>query len=205
MRGGRSDTSTLYLRFIRSTTTSTWSWPMPDTRSCLVSGSKWWCSVGILFRHPVQRRGDLVLVAARLGLDGEGDGGLRERDARAGSRDCASSQSVSPVSVSLSLATTPISPGPSASTGFCVLPMSQPRWPMRSLTSRVALSTWLSERKVPEYTRKSESLPTCGSEMVLKTSGGERGLRIRRARDGVPSSADRCPRPRPGRPGTGTP
>ena len=39
MRGGRRLTSTLYLRFIRSTTVSTWSWPMPETRSCFVSGS----------------------------------------------------------------------------------------------------------------------------------------------------------------------
>ena len=54
---------------------------------------------------------------------------------------CASSHSVSPVSVSLSLATTPISPGPSDSTGFCVLPMSQPTCPMRSLAPRVELRT----------------------------------------------------------------
>ena len=41
---------------------------------------------------------------------------------------------------------------------------------MRSRPSRVALSTWLSDLKVPEYTRKSESLPTWGSEIVLNTS-----------------------------------
>ena len=44
---------------------------------------------------------------------------------RGSSKGCASSQSVSPVWVSLSLGTTPISPGPSASTVFWVLPMSQ--------------------------------------------------------------------------------
>jgi len=63
---------------------------------------------------------------------------------------CASSESVSPVIVSLSLAITPISPGPSASTGFWVLPESQPRWPIRSRLSRLALKTWLSDRSVPE-------------------------------------------------------
>ena len=36
---------------------------------------------GILFRHPVERGGDLVFVAPGLGLDGEGDGGLGEGDA----------------------------------------------------------------------------------------------------------------------------
>ena len=61
-----------------------------------------------------------------------------------------SSQSVSPVRVSLSLATTPISPGPSDSTAFWVLPMRWPRCPMRSFPPRVALSTWLSALKVPE-------------------------------------------------------
>src|SRR4029450_6109237 len=88
----------------------------------------------------------------------------------------ASSQRVSPVSVSLSLATTPISPGPSASIVFCVLPCSQPMCPTRSLAPRVALSTWLSDRNGPEYTRNTESLPTCGSEMVLKTSAAKGAL-----------------------------
>ena len=54
------------------------------------------------------------------------------------------------MSVSFSLETTPISPGPSASTAFCVLPDSQPRWPIRSRLSRLALKTWLSDRSVPE-------------------------------------------------------
>src|SRR3989304_5730682 len=45
-RGRGRLTSTLYFRFIRSTTTSTWSWPTPETRSCLVSGSKWYLTVG---------------------------------------------------------------------------------------------------------------------------------------------------------------
>ena len=34
----------------------------------------------VLLSHAVQRRGDLVLVAAALGLDGEGDGGLGKGD-----------------------------------------------------------------------------------------------------------------------------
>src|SRR6266581_2778473 len=56
MRGGRRLTSTLYLRFMRSTTISTWRLPTPETRSCFVS--------------------------ARLRLDRERDRRLRERDLR---------------------------------------------------------------------------------------------------------------------------
>src|SRR2546427_759117 len=46
MRGGSSVTSTLYLRFIRSTVISTCRLPTPEIRSCFVSGSKWWWIVG---------------------------------------------------------------------------------------------------------------------------------------------------------------
>src|SRR6185436_9936101 len=46
MRGGSSETSTLYLRFMRSTVISTWRLPTPEISSCFVSGSKWWWTVG---------------------------------------------------------------------------------------------------------------------------------------------------------------
>ncbi len=46
---------------------------------------------------------------------------------------------VSPVLVSLSLATAKMSPGPTSSTGFWALPSSMRSEPMRSLVSRVAL------------------------------------------------------------------
>ena len=78
---------------------------------------------------------------------------------RGSSKGCASSQSVSPVWVSLSLGTTPISPGPSASTVFWFLPMSHAIWPMRSRPPRAGLSSVESARSVPEHTRNTDSLP----------------------------------------------
>ena len=94
---------------------------------------------------------------------------------------CASSHSVSPVSVSLSFGTTPISPAPSASTFFCVLPWSQPTWPMRSRRLARRVETWESPVTTPEKTRKSESLPTWGSESVLNTSAENGAFGWRRA------------------------
>src|SRR5438477_72367 len=89
---------------------------------------------------------------------------------RVSSKACASSLSVSPVSVSLSFWATPISPGPRSVTGFCVLPCSHATWPIRSRTPRPEFSSVESAFTVPVITRKSESLPMCGSCSVLKTS-----------------------------------
>ncbi len=83
---------------------------------------------------------------------------------------CASSQSVSPVRVSLSLATTPISPGPSVSTMLLGLTLQPADVAHPLLDPLGALSTWLSALSVPEQTRKMESLPTCGSDTVLNTT-----------------------------------
>src|SRR2546427_796834 len=89
---------------------------------------------------------------------------------RGSSNGCASSDSVSPVSVSFSFWATPISPGPSASTFFWVFPWSHETCPMRSRAPRPGFRSVESARTVPLVTRNSESLPMCGSLRVLKTS-----------------------------------
>ncbi len=58
--------------------------------------------------------------------------------------------STSPARVSLSLATAPMSPGPSSSMDSISLPRGAASWPMRSLVRRVALVTWESDFKTPE-------------------------------------------------------
>jgi hypothetical protein len=58
---------------------------------------------------------------------------------RGNSTGAFSAHSVSPVSVSRSFSTTPISPGPSASTGFCSRPWRSATCPTRSRVSRVEL------------------------------------------------------------------
>ncbi len=79
---------------------------------------------------------------------------------RGSSNGCASSTSVSPVWVSLSFWTTPISPGPRLSTFFDVLPWSHEMWHIRSLPPRPGLASVDSVFNVPLKTRKSDSLPT---------------------------------------------
>ena len=59
---------------LRPTATSMWSWPCPASSISWVCASRVELQHRVLLHEPVQRRGDLVLVAARLGLDGEGGG-----------------------------------------------------------------------------------------------------------------------------------
>ncbi len=75
--------------------------------------------------------------------------------------------SVSPVRVSLSLATAPMSPATSFSTGAMSLPCIQFTAPRRSAASRVRLKYAVSGASVPENTRSSEIRPANGSEIVL--------------------------------------
>ena len=63
-------------------------------------------------------------------------------------------ESVSPVSVTASFATAPISPALSSPIGSCSLPWSSSSWPIRSSSSRVAFQTWAWEWSVPERTRR---------------------------------------------------
>src|SRR2546422_704875 len=169
MRGGRRVTSTLYLRFMRSTVISTCMLPTPEISSCFVSGSNWWWTVG---SSSSMRDSALEILSSSPRVLGwiaklmAGSGNVR----RGSSKACASSLRVSPVRVSLSFWATPISPGPRSLTGFCVLPCSHATWPMRSRAPRLGFDSVESAFTVPVITRKSESLPMCGSCSVLNTS-----------------------------------
>ena len=87
--------------------------------------------------------------------------------------------SVSPVSVTVSLAIAPISPAFSSPMGSCSLPCSSSSWPIRSSAPWVAFQMWACEWSVPDRTRRYVSRPTNGSAVVLKT----------RTRSGPSSSA----------------
>ena len=77
---------------------------------------------------------------------------------------------VSPVTESLSLATPPMSPAIRRGTFGPCLPWSSIRWPSRSASSARLFQTLESAGRVPETTRRIETLPVKGSERVLKTS-----------------------------------
>ena len=86
---------------------------------------------------------------------------------------------MSPVSVTASFATAPISPAFSSPIGSCSLPWRRSSWPIRSSSPRVAFQTWACEWSVPDRTRRYVSRPTNGSAVVLNT----------RTRSGPSSSA----------------
>ena len=67
---------------------------------------------------------------------------------------------VSPVEVSASLATAPMSPATTSSAGSWALPRTVSRWPTRSSLRLVALNTVLSGRNVPDTTRNRFMRPT---------------------------------------------
>ena len=76
---------------------------------------------------------------------------MGREDGMAGSRrGLPSVVRVSPVTVSLSLATAPKAPGPRLGTAFWPLPSSIKSWPNRSGTARVALRTVESAAMAPE-------------------------------------------------------
>ena len=70
----------------------------------------------VLFENLVDGDADAILVRARLRLDGESDRGLRNPRARVIDSGALLSPSVSPVTVSFSLATAPMSPACSSFT-----------------------------------------------------------------------------------------
>ena len=167
--GALSSTSTPYLRFKRSTATSTCSCPEPETMISRLSASRSMCSAGsssiILWSACVAFSSSALLfgctanemTASNAGSFGKSTGAF-------------SSESVSPVAVSLSLATAQISPAIAAGIGDCFLPSSRKSCPKRSFTSRLVLSTVESLVARPETTRSTESLPAKGSMTVLNTS-----------------------------------
>ena len=103
----------------------------------------------VLFHQPLECARDLVLVTPRLWLDREG--GRRLREGHSGVDDeGALSASVSPVWVSLSLATAPMSPAWISGTCVGCFPCISCRLPTRSAMSRDALCTVESAVSVPE-------------------------------------------------------
>jgi len=135
---------------------------------------------GIFFHQLVNAVAQLVFVGARLRLDGEGDGRLGESDLGYWMGE-ALSPSVSPVSVSLSFATAPMSPACSSFTGMAVLPCMQEMCANFSAVLRVKFCSVASFFSTPEYTLKNEIRPAKGSLMVLKTKmeSGSESLTLR--------------------------
>ena len=76
---------------------------------------------------------------------------------------------VSPVTVSASLAATPMSPATSSGTSICSLPRWMKRWPSRSVVARCTLYGLASGVSVPDSTFMNDSRPTNGSAVVLNT------------------------------------
>ena len=99
------------------------------------------------------------------------------------------SQSVSPVSVSLSFATAPISPAWSSVTGVIVLPSSVPMCDRRSPPPRAEFTRLASFFITPDMTLKYDTRPANGSATVLNTN------RRTRARSRRPCAASRCRSP----------
>src|SRR5262249_2965092 len=96
---------------------------------------------------------------------------------RGSSNGCASSTSVSPVWVSFSFWTTPISPGPRLSTFLAVLPWSHEMWLIRSLLPRVGLTSVDSVFNVPLKARESERL--AGGGVLHRLEHKRRHWRLR--------------------------
>jgi hypothetical protein len=80
------------------------------------------------------------------------------------------SRSTSPVCVSLSFATAPMSPSPRSATCACSFPCTCSSWPKRSFEWTRAFTIVESPFIVPLSTRKTLMRPAKGSAMVLKTN-----------------------------------
>ena len=139
----------------------------------------------VLFDQLLQRRRRLLLVGLGLGTNRERDNPCGRVSGGIMSTGAFSSHSVSPVVVSLSLATATISPASALASGDCFLPSRRSSWPKRSFDSRVELSTAASVCARPDITRKIESLPAKGSITVLNTNA-ENGAAGSAGADGSP-------------------
>jgi hypothetical protein len=95
-----------------------------------------------IFSSSPRDLGAMAIGSSGSGIDGAGS-----------TTGSSLAQSVSPVEVSASLATAPMSPAGRVSTGSWFLPRSTSRWPIRSSLPLWTFHTWLSALKVPEYTR----------------------------------------------------
>jgi len=119
--GCLSRTSTPYRLFMRSTVTSTWSWPEPDTSSSLVCGSRWKVNMGSSSRS---RARALLIFSSSPRLLGStaklmAGSGYLSWGSRAG---LALSARVCPDWVAFSLATATMSPARASEMGAGVLP-----------------------------------------------------------------------------------
>ena len=141
--------------------------PLRSRRTVGSSSSIRWSAGPILSRSPLDC-GSMATISDGAGNSSGGSVSGFSCDA-----------SVSPVSVTVSLATAPISPALSSPIGSCSLPWSSSSWPIRSSSPRVAFQTWACEWSVPDSTRRYVSRPTNGSAVVLNT----------RTRSGPSSSA----------------
>ena len=157
--GAFSSTSTPNLRFSRSTATSMWSWPEPETMISFVCSSRSTCSAvssSIRRWRPCMTFSSSALL---FGCEREGDRGRRigQRRQRIG---CFSSASVSPDAVSLSFATAMMSPAIAAgdlASASCPRAEELAEALLRAVAA--ALSTVESPVARPETTRSTESLP----------------------------------------------
>ncbi len=190
-RGVPVFTAALHLRFSRSTMTSTCASPMavrivspvPSSRRTWTDGSS---SCSRASACPSLSRSALLSGSMLTWSDGAGN------SKRGSSTACAlSATSVSPTVVLVSFAMAAMSPGPTCERFSWSLPWMARRFPTRSSSFLLALTTcpWL--RSVPEMTRKQVSRPTNGSEIVLNTcaTNGAAGSGSRR----LPSTVVRPP------------
>ena len=88
---------------------------------------------------PILSRSPLVWGSMATTSDGSGNSSGGSVSGRL------AADSVSPVSVTVSLATAPISPALSSPIGSCSLPCSSSSWPIRSSSPCVAFQTWACE------------------------------------------------------------
>ena len=155
------------LRLSRSMMTAVWASPIVR-RTCSPVSERSRRAVGssssIRARAgPILSRSCLDTGSIATSSDGAGNSSAGSRSGRS------FVASVSPVSVTASFATAPISPALSSPIGSWSLPCSSRSCPIRSSWSRVVFQTCAWERSVPDRTRRYVSRPTNGSAVVLKT------------------------------------
>ena len=167
MRGGCSVASTPYLRLRRSSATSRCTSPSPWTSTSLVTGSR--SAVNAMSSSARRLRPLVILSSSPLLLATM----AAAYDAGGGTIGgcvigASFAHSVSPVSVCVSLVTTPMSPAITSGTVTIALPLGWPSCAKRSSTPRRTVTGWLSPRMDPRRTLKYETLPNV-STVVLNT------------------------------------
>ena len=147
---------------------------------------------GLLLEHALEGRAHLVEVRLRLRLDRDHE--RRDRVDRPVQARAAAPcvESVSPVAVTVSLATAPISPGRSSPTGSWSLPCSRRSWPIRS-SSRLLRVPHVG--LAAQRPREDPQVGQPADERVggrLEDADEERAVGIGRHRDRVVASSGRA-------------